>query len=131
MATRKMITPRPPEEPIINRFMVRGIIVQTIAITAATLIAFFLGGGALKGSSDETRILSETFAFVTLSLSELFRAYTAQHQPTFGAPLRSLPSRPVPPLIHRAGVRVSRPFGVRLRVPMVMKQLPGSRCSGS
>ncbi len=72
--------PRPPEEPIINRFMVRGIIVQTIAITAATLIAFFLGGGALKGSSDETRILSETFAFVTLSLSELFRAYTARSE---------------------------------------------------
>ncbi|MGI6258566.1 MAG: cation-translocating P-type ATPase [Anaerolineaceae bacterium] len=72
--------PRPPEEPIINRFMVRGIIVQTIAITAATLTAFFLGGGALKGSSDEARILSETFAFVTLSLSELFRAYTARSE---------------------------------------------------
>lgn len=72
--------PRPPEEPIINRFMVRGIIVQTIAITAATLIAFFLGGGALKGAPDEARILSETFAFVTLSLSELFRAYTARSE---------------------------------------------------
>ena len=72
--------PRPASEPIINKFMVRGIIVQTIAITATTLTAFWLGGGALKGSSAEARILSETFAFVTLSLSELFRAYTARSE---------------------------------------------------
>lgn len=72
--------PRPPEEPIINKYMIKGIIVQTIAITAATLIAFFWGGGALKGASEEARILSETFAFVTLSLSELFRAYTARSE---------------------------------------------------
>ncbi|HHX09064.1 MAG TPA: HAD-IC family P-type ATPase, partial [Chloroflexi bacterium] len=72
--------PRPSDEPIINRYMVKGIIVQTIAITAATLGAFFLGGGALEGASMEARILSETFAFVTLSLSELFRAYTARSE---------------------------------------------------
>ncbi len=72
--------PRPASEPIINKFMVRGIIVQTIAITATTLTAFWLGGGALKGSTAEARILSETFAFVTLSLSELFRAYTARSE---------------------------------------------------
>ena len=45
-----------------------------------TLAAFWLGGGALKGASTEARILSETFAFVTLSLSELFRAYTARSE---------------------------------------------------
>lgn len=72
--------PRPSDEPIINRYMVKGIIVQTIAITAATLGAFFLGGGALEGATMEARILSETFAFVTLSLSELFRAYTARSE---------------------------------------------------
>jgi len=60
--------------------MIKGIIVQTIAITIATLGAFYLGGGALKSSSTEARILSETFAFVTLSLSELFRAYTARSE---------------------------------------------------
>jgi len=69
--------PRPSNEPIINKFMLKGIIVQTIAITAATLAAFFVGGGALKGAPEEARILSETFAFVTLSLSELLRAFTA------------------------------------------------------
>jgi len=72
--------PRPSNEPIINKFMLKGIIVQTIAITAATLAAFFVGGGALKGAPEEARILSETFAFVTLSLSELLRAFTARSE---------------------------------------------------
>jgi len=72
--------PRPSDEPIINKFMLKGIIVQTIAITASTLVAFFVGGGALKGAPVEARVLSETFAFVTLSLSELFRAYTARSE---------------------------------------------------
>lgn len=72
--------PRPADEPIINKYMLRGIVVQTVAITAATLAAFFLGGGALKGATDDARILSETYAFVTLSLSELFRAFTARSE---------------------------------------------------
>ncbi|MGI6250163.1 MAG: cation-translocating P-type ATPase [Anaerolineaceae bacterium] len=72
--------PRPTNEPIINSYMLRGIIVQTIAITAATLAAFFLGGGAFKTSTPEAKLLSETYAFVTLSLSELFRAYTARSE---------------------------------------------------
>ena len=60
--------------------MLKGIIVQTIAITTSTLIAFFVGGGAHKGAPVEARVLSETFAFVTLSLSELFRAFTARSE---------------------------------------------------
>ncbi|HPR34621.1 MAG TPA: cation-translocating P-type ATPase [Anaerolineaceae bacterium] len=72
--------PRPSDEPIINKFMLKGIIVQTIAITAATLGAFLLGGGAFKGAPEEARVLSETFAFITLSLSELFRAFTARSE---------------------------------------------------
>ena len=72
--------PRPSDEPIINKFMLKGIIVQTIAITTSTLIAFFVGGGAHKGAPVEARVLSETFAFVTLSLSELFRAFTARSE---------------------------------------------------
>ena len=67
--------PRPPDEPIINRHMQIGIVVQTIAITATTLIAFFIG------LSDPVHThYAETMAFVTLSTSELFRAYTARSE---------------------------------------------------
>ena len=46
-----------------------------------------------------------------------------QHQPSFGAPARARPSRPVPLLIHRARVRASNPpLGLRSREPNVMKQ---------
>jgi Ca2+-transporting ATPase len=65
--------PRPPDEPIINRSMLTGIIVQTIAISAATLSAFAIGRGIDLD-------LAETMAFVTLSVSELLRAYTARSE---------------------------------------------------
>ncbi len=68
--------PRPTREPIINRFMTRGIIVQTIAISAVVLAAFFIG---LKGDPEHYEF-AETMAFVTLSLSELLRAYTARSE---------------------------------------------------
>jgi Ca2+-transporting ATPase len=65
--------PRPTREPIINRYMTVGIIIQTIAITAVTLAAYFIGRA--------TNILyAETMAFVTLSVSELLRAYTARSE---------------------------------------------------
>ena len=35
--------PRPAKEPIINRFMITGMIIQTIAITVTTLIAYAIG----------------------------------------------------------------------------------------
>jgi Ca2+-transporting ATPase len=66
--------PRPPKEPIINKFMLIGIIVQTIAITAVTLVAFALG------DPNGDIAFAETMAFVTLSISELFRAYTARSE---------------------------------------------------
>jgi Ca2+-transporting ATPase len=68
--------PRPPSEPIINRFMQVGIVVQTIAITAVTLIAYILGR-QLHPSEPQ---FAETMAFVTLSLSELARAFTARSE---------------------------------------------------
>jgi hypothetical protein len=47
----------------------------------------------------------------------------AQHHPTFGALRFSRPSRPVPLLIHSAGVRASgRPSALRSLDPIVMKQ---------
>jgi Ca2+-transporting ATPase len=65
--------PRPVNEPIINRDMLVGIAVQTVAITAAVLVAFRIGlqtGGAH----------GRTMAFATLSISELLRAYTSRSE---------------------------------------------------
>jgi len=69
--------PRPVKEPIINRDMRIGMIVQTIIITAVTLAAFALGHH-LKPHDDWA--LAQTMAFVTLSSSELLRAYTARSE---------------------------------------------------
>jgi Ca2+-transporting ATPase len=71
--------PRPPKEPIINRFMVWGIVIQTIAITAVSLTAYFLGLKLHAGLPDQLQF-AETMAFVTLSASELFRAFTARSE---------------------------------------------------
>jgi len=68
--------PRPKNEPIINRFMQMGILIQTVAITGVTLAAYFLG---LKLQPDQPEF-AEAMAFVTLSLSELVRAYTARSE---------------------------------------------------
>ena len=70
------LPPRPPSEPIINRHMQIGIVVQTIAITAVTLIAFAIG----HIFEPEHAEFAQTMAFVTLSISELFRAYTARSE---------------------------------------------------
>jgi Ca2+-transporting ATPase len=90
--------PRPPEEPIIDRIMRIGMVVQTIAITSATLLAYWFG---LRHGADfmaanpalaaETAarygphahypvLLAQTMAFVTLSTSELLRAYTSRSE---------------------------------------------------
>jgi Ca2+-transporting ATPase len=68
--------PRPKDEPIINRFMQMGILIQTVAITGVTLTAFFLG----LYLHPEQPEFAEAMAFATLSLSELVRAYTARSE---------------------------------------------------
>ncbi|NPV87234.1 MAG: cation-translocating P-type ATPase [Anaerolineae bacterium] len=68
--------PRPPKEPIINRYMWTGIGIQTVAITAVTLAAYFIG----IYSDEIHREYAETMAFATLSISELLRAYTARSE---------------------------------------------------
>jgi Ca2+-transporting ATPase len=89
--------PRKRDESIINGSMRLGIIVQTIVQSVAVLGAFFLGlywhlGEAIPaGSNVFSYILqhdwrgvdvltAETMAFVTLSLCELFRAYTVRSE---------------------------------------------------
>ena len=66
--------PRPAKEPIINRFMLIGVIVQTIAIASTTLIAFNIG---LRQPDPR---YAETLAFATLVFSELIRAFTARSE---------------------------------------------------
>ncbi len=68
--------PRPVDEPVINRPMVWGIAVQTIAITSATMIAFIIGLRRFPGNL----AAAQTMAFATLSISELFRAYTSRSE---------------------------------------------------
>jgi Ca2+-transporting ATPase len=65
--------PRPVDEPIINREMIIGIIVQTVAITLAVLTAFRIGLSAGEAHA-------RTMAFATLSISELLRAYTSRSE---------------------------------------------------
>ncbi len=91
--------PRAKNEPIVNRSMGIGIIVQTFAQTGAVLGAFVAGlawhleAGAIipAGANVLSFVLShewrgvdvqtaETMAFVTLSLAELFRAYTVRSE---------------------------------------------------
>ena len=67
--------PRPPKEPIINRNMQIGILFQTLAITAVTLLAFWIGS-----TDPQHHLYAQTMAFVTLSVSELLRAYTARSE---------------------------------------------------
>jgi len=89
--------PRAKDEPIVNRTMGLGIIIQTITQTGAVLTAFALGllwhleAGATLVGNPLTYLLqhdwrgvdvqtAETMAFVTLSLCELFRAYTVRSE---------------------------------------------------
>jgi Ca2+-transporting ATPase len=91
--------PRDKSEPIVNRSMTWGLVIQTIAQTAAVLTAFALGlvwhleAGATLVGNPIAYILqhdwrgidvqtAETMAFVTLSLCELFRAYTVRSERT-------------------------------------------------
>jgi len=68
--------PRPPSEPIINRFMTAGIVIQTVAITFVTLTAYLVG---LRFFSTDPW-MPGTMAFVTISFSELIRAFTARSE---------------------------------------------------
>lgn len=65
--------PRHPKEPIINKRMTIGIVVQTVAITSVTLAAYFIGLNYYPE-------YAKTMAFVTLSFSELLRAFTARSE---------------------------------------------------
>ena len=68
--------PRPPKEPIINRNMQIGILVQAVVMTAAVLLAFVYGLRRFPGNL----VAAQTVAFATLVVSELLRAFTARSE---------------------------------------------------
>jgi len=91
--------PRHPDEPIINHTMRLGITIQTITQTTVVLLAFGLGliwhldatNAMPEGANPIAFLLAydwtgvdvltaETMAFITLSLCELFRAYTVRSE---------------------------------------------------
>ncbi|TES91086.1 MAG: cation-translocating P-type ATPase, partial [Anaerolineales bacterium] len=72
--------PRPTNEPIINRSMRVGIGVQTVAITIVTLAAYLIGLNLYPFEGGEYNPTAATMAFITLSFSELLRAYTARSE---------------------------------------------------
>ncbi len=68
--------PRPTREPVINREMLVGVMVQAVVMTAAVLTAFLYG---LNRYPDDLAG-AQTIAFSTLVVSELLRAYTARSE---------------------------------------------------
>ncbi len=68
--------PRPPKEPVINRDMLLGILVQAIVMTAAVLVGFIYGLNRFP----DNLIAAQTVAFTTLVVSELLRAFTARSE---------------------------------------------------
>jgi Ca2+-transporting ATPase len=73
--------PRRKNEPILTKYHYGIIITQSIAITAVTLVAFFIA--IRRVSLQEAR----TLAYFTLVLSELFRSFTAR---SFETPILKL-----------------------------------------
>ena len=72
--------PRPKGEPIINKQMALGVALQTIAIAGVTLFAFWRGMMHTEMPQALRLPYAETMAFITLSASELLRAFTARSE---------------------------------------------------
>ncbi len=73
--------PRPVDEPIINREMLIGIVVQSVVMTVAILASYLLAGARPGASLTDPDLPTwRTVAFGTLTLSELIRAFTARSE---------------------------------------------------
>ena len=68
--------PRPVNEPVINREMVIGTIIEGVAIAGVTLAAFLIGLRVFPNNL----IGAQTMAFTTLNITQLFRAYTSRSE---------------------------------------------------
>ena len=70
------ISPRNPKEPILNKSMLIGIILQSIAVGGASLLAYKWGLATYPGDIDKAR----TITFAALIIAELLRAYSSRSQ---------------------------------------------------
>jgi P-type Ca2+ transporter type 2C len=70
------LPPRPTKEPVINWEMQIGTVVQAVVMTAAVLLAYFIGLAWYPNDVDR----AQTIAFGALCMSELFRAFTARSE---------------------------------------------------
>jgi P-type Ca2+ transporter type 2C len=68
--------PRPVAEPVINREMLIGVVVQAIVMTAAVMLSFLYGLRAYPDNLAE----AQTVTFATLIMSELLRAFTSRSE---------------------------------------------------
>lgn len=71
--------PRPVNEPVINREMQLGILVQSI-VKPATVLGAFVIGLNWYGWTGHGLNVAETMAFATLAMGELVRAYTSRSE---------------------------------------------------
>ena len=69
------IPPRDPNEPILDKDMVKALIVQSISISAAILGAYIWG---MKTYGTENLVYARTITFTTLISAELLRAYSSR-----------------------------------------------------
>lgn len=69
--------PRNPDEPILDRGMIQGIVVQSIAIATASLLAYRWG---LKTYGVDNLLIPRTITFATLIIAELLRAYSSRSE---------------------------------------------------
>lgn len=76
--------PRDAKEPILNKVMISGILVQSVALFAAVMASYIWAlteyAGSIFEPSEEGLMIARTFAFTTLILAELIRAYSSRSE---------------------------------------------------
>jgi Ca2+-transporting ATPase len=79
--------PRDKAEPILNKSMIIGIAVQSVAITGAVLAAYLWAlhkySGSMTSITEHGLYMARTIAFTTLISAELIRAYSSRSERFF------------------------------------------------
>jgi Ca2+-transporting ATPase len=76
--------PRDASEPIINKSMIAGVVVQSLALLGAVLTAYIWAlnkyAGGLNNITEDGLLMARTIAFTTLISAELIRAYSSRSE---------------------------------------------------